>query len=170
MKIIYEKGDTIRVKETGEVTRVAEFLPDRGIIRAHDADFRVDDVTPVVFDYYKKATELADLATLHGLEGHEFEEEIEVSLREKVRTEANALKTRGIAAQIEFLLGSLGTHKARQDAALELVTNIIKDNASKGMCDCLACRQRTFKEKCATHLDGWRCPECVAVGKMPVVK
>lgn len=170
MKIIYENGDKIRVKETGEVKVVVEFLPDRGLIRADGASFKIDDVTPVMVDYSKKAGELAALATLHGLEGYEFEDEIDTSLKEKVLAEAKSLKVRGIAAQIEFLLGSLGTHPARQAAALELVTNIIKDNATKGTLVCLACRERAFKELCTPHLDGWRCPECVASGKMPEIK
>lgn len=166
MKIIYEKGDKVRSKETGEVKAVLEFLPDRGLIRVEGMTYRVDDVTPVLVDHSAKSVELAKLAELHGAK-FAFDEYVQKEIESRLFSETRALKNRGMAAQIEFLLGAWGTHPERQEAALKSVVNIIADNSLKGMVECLACKGNAFKELCEKLMDGWRCQDCVKIDKRP---
>jgi hypothetical protein len=88
-------------------------------------------------------------------------------MKGRIFSEARALKNRGMAAQIEFLLGAFGTHPERQKDALKSVSDHIADNARTGMVECLACKANAFKELCEKYMDGWRCQDCVKVDKKP---
>lgn len=123
-------------------------------------------VIPQPFDeekVKKQAEELAKLAEKHGVEDSEdgenaFSEEVETTKAH----EAEVLNKRGMAAQIAYLLQSLGTHPERKAAALEMVENIIKDNADEGMVECINrdCKELEFQELATKYDDGWRCRKC----------
>jgi hypothetical protein len=123
-------------------------------------------ITTVDENTCKQAEGLAKLAILHGIKDSEDGETVlSQDVEDSKAQEARTINRRGLAAQIEYILEFMGSHPERRANALELVENVIKDNADgsgPGMVECIErdCREREFKELSTPYGDGHRCRKC----------
>jgi len=120
--------------------------------------------------YKAKAKALFELVQLHGIEddpGSQAFHELQLQVEEEKQNEAKRVGNKGIEAQIAYLLGSYGSHPEREKNALDMVVDILKLNCKTGMVECLACEEPSFEEYCEKYLDGWRCADCKAAGRVP---